>query len=107
MHEAEQGVWVLISLLELADTILALFHLTPCQFIILLLCPPQVAGQLLPVLVRRRSLCRQLVQLASWQELAGAFATRQPGLITQLQQRLHRSLAQVGDRAIGLWGVRC
>ena len=69
--------------------------------------PPQVAGQLLPVLVRRRSLCRQLVQLASWQELAGAFATRQPGLITQLQQRLHRSLAQVGDRADGPWGVRC
>ncbi len=47
------------------------------------------------VLVRRKTICRQLVLLASWQELAGAFASRQPALTQQLGQKLHRSLAQV------------
>ncbi|KAL6757386.1 armadillo-type protein [Haematococcus lacustris] len=54
----------------------------------------QVCSCLLPVLVRRRTLCERLVQLPAWQALAAAFAARQPVLVQGLQQKLHRALAQ-------------
>ncbi len=54
---------------------------------------------LLPVLVRRKPLCDRLVPLASWQQLAGAFAERQPVLTQGLGQKMHRALSQVRTRA--------
>lgn len=54
----------------------------------------QVCTILLPSISRRASLCSRLVSLASWQELATAFASRQMALVEQLGQKMHRSIAQ-------------
>lgn len=49
---------------------------------------------LLPVLVRRPAACQRLVGLAPWRQLVDAFASREPQLIQQMNQKLHRSLAK-------------
>lgn len=54
----------------------------------------QVCHSLLPVLVRRKPLTHQLLQLPSWQKLADAFATRQAALSLQLSQKLQRALSR-------------
>ncbi|KAG1679648.1 hypothetical protein FOA52_006165 [Chlamydomonas sp. UWO 241] len=53
-----------------------------------------VCGTLLPVLVRRKPLCRALVALSSWQELCHAFASRAPALCLSMGSKTQRSLAQ-------------
>ena len=45
------------------------------------------------MLVRRRPLSRRLLQLPRWQELASAFASRQPVLTQLLAPKLQRSLS--------------
>lgn len=54
----------------------------------------QVCDTLLPVLARHPRSCEQLLQLEAWQQLARAFAGREPLLTRQLAQKLHRSLAR-------------
>ncbi|GAX80807.1 hypothetical protein CEUSTIGMA_g8243.t1 [Chlamydomonas eustigma] len=54
----------------------------------------RVCTGLLPVLVRRKSLCSSLVNLGSWRDLAAAFATRQQAVGELLGGKLQRALSQ-------------
>jgi hypothetical protein len=62
---------------------------------------PQVCSALLPVLVRRPSLCQHLLQLDAWRQLASAFAAADDGMMRALHQKLHRALAKVLCMAAG------
>ncbi|KAK3239066.1 hypothetical protein CYMTET_50978, partial [Cymbomonas tetramitiformis] len=61
----------------------------------------EATSTLLPILTRRRALCRHLINLESWQQLAGAYAQQDPRLLALAPPQHRGLLHSLGQAALG------